>query len=168
LPRGWFNWTIWQYSDKGKVNGINASVDMNIFNGTLEELYKFAGANIPVQTPKTHIVVKSDNFESIANAYGVTVRELVMANPQLLNVGDKLTVPVAIAIPQEDASTSAPVAVPGDSGTFATPKQTYTVKPNDSLSAIAVKYSTTIAAIASANDIKNINTIKVGQVLIIP
>ncbi len=78
LPRGWFSYTIWQYSDKGKVNGINASVDMNLFNGTLEELYKFAGANIPDQTPKVHTVAKNDNFESIANAYGVTVRELVL------------------------------------------------------------------------------------------
>lgn len=168
LPRGWFNWVIWQYSDKGRVNGINASVDMNIFNGTLEELYKFAGANIPDQKPKTHTVAKGDSFESIANAYGVTVRELVMANPQLLNTGDKLTVPIAIAIPEEDASTSEPTTGSGDSGAPSTPKRTYTVKAGDSLSVIAVKHSTTVAAIASANNIKNINNIKVGQVLVIP
>jgi lysozyme len=166
LPRGWFNYTIWQYSDKGRINGINAAVDMNLFNGTLEELYKFAGASIPDQTPKTHVVAKGDNFESIANAYGVTVRELVMANPQLLNVGDKLTVPVAIAIPQESASTSdseTPTAI-----SEAPTLRTYTVKAGDTLSLVAVKYGTTVAAIASANDIKNINNIKVGQVLVIP
>jgi len=168
LPRGWFNWKIWQYSDKGKVNGINASVDMNIFNGTLEELYKFAGANIPDQKPKIHTTAKGDSFESIANDYGVTVRELVMANPQLLITGDKLTVPVAIAIPQEDASAANPTTGSGDSGASPTPKRTYTVKSGDSLSAIAVKHSTTVAAIASANNIKNINNIKVGQVLVIP
>ena len=33
LPRGWYAWTFWQYSDKGHVNGINASVDLNVFNG---------------------------------------------------------------------------------------------------------------------------------------
>jgi GH25 family lysozyme M1 (1,4-beta-N-acetylmuramidase)/LysM repeat protein len=168
LPRGWFNYTIWQYSDKGVVNGINAKVDMNLFNGTLEELYKFAGANIPDQKPKTHTVAKGDNFESIANAYGVTVRELVMANPQLLNAGDKLTVPVAIAIPQESAPASTPSAGSSNSDADSTLKQTYTVKVGDTLSFIAVKYGTTVAAIASANDIKNINTIKVGQVLVIP
>jgi LysM repeat protein len=166
LPRGWFNYTIWQYSDKGKVNGINASVDMNLFNGTLEELYKFAGANIPDQTPKVHTVAKNDNFESIANAYGVTVRELVMANPQLLKVGDKLTVPVAIAIPQESTSTTETET--DSSGSESPTLRTYTVKTGDTLSMIAVKYSTTVAAIASANDIKNINNIKVGQVLVIP
>jgi LysM repeat protein len=44
----------------------------------------------------------------------------------------------------------------------------YTVKAGDTLSFIAVKHSTTVAAIASANNIKNINSIKVGQVLVIP
>ncbi len=156
LPRGWFNWTIWQYSDKGRLNGINAAVDLNIFNGSLEELYKFAGAKLPAQTPKTHKVAASDSFESIANQYGVTVRELVSANPQLLKAGEKLTIPIAIAIPQENLQETS-------SGT-----RTYTVQAGDTLSIIAVKFSTTIAAIASANDIKNINNIKVGQVLVIP
>ena len=156
LPRGWFSWSFWQYSDKGRINGINAAVDMNFFNGTLEELYKFAGAIIPDQTPKVHKVIAGDSFESIANQYGVTVRELVSANLQLLKAGEKLTIPVAIAIPQEaplDASTG---------------NRTYTVQAGDNLSMIAVKFSTTIAAIASANDLKNINNIKVGQVLVIP
>jgi len=156
LPRGWFNWSIWQYSDKGRINGINAAVDMNFFNGTLEELYKFAGAKIPDQTPKTHKIASGDSFESIANQYGVTVRELVSANLQLLKIGEKLTIPVAIAIPQE-----APIDV-------STGDRTYTVQTGDNLSMIAVKFSTTIAAIASANDLKNINNIKVGQVLVIP
>ena len=49
LPRGWFKWTIWQYSEKGVVNGINADVDLDLFNGTLEELYKFAGATPVVE-----------------------------------------------------------------------------------------------------------------------
>jgi LysM repeat protein len=97
----------------------------------------------------------------------VTVRELVTANPQLLIAGEKLTIPVAVAIPQEGAS-SAPTTGSGGSGTSTTPQRTYTVKAGDSLSFIAVKYSTTVAAIASANNITNINNIKVGQVLIIP
>lgn len=156
LPRGWFNWSFWQYSDKGRINGINAAVDMNIFNGTLEELYKFAGAKIPEQKPKVYTVAANDSFESIANKYGVTVRELVSANLQLLKAGEKLTIPVAIAIPQEGTTETS-------SGT-----RTYTVQTGDNLSMIAVKFSTTIAAIASANDIKNINNIKVGQVLVIP
>lgn len=163
LPRGWYKWTIWQYSEKGVVNGINAKVDLNLFNGTLEELYRFAGATIITETPKTpkkHTVVAGDSFESIANKYAVTVRELVNANPQLLKTGDQLTVPVAVAIPAESSSSS----------TTTTPaaQRTYIVKSGDSLYAIAIKYSTTVAAIASANNIANVNNISVGQMLVIP
>ncbi|NJC96227.1 MAG: hypothetical protein C3F07_05190 [Anaerolineales bacterium] len=168
LPRGWFKWTFWQYSEKGRLNGINASVDLNVFNGTLEELYKFAGAKIttgPDKKEKTHKVKAGDTFESIANAYGVTVRELVSANPQLLRTGDSLTVPVAVAIPNEDGDSS---GSPGGGGSSSTPARTYTVKSGDTLYAIAVKFNTTVAAIAAENNIKNVNRISVGQVLRIP
>lgn len=43
----------------------------------------------------------------------------------------------------------------------------YTVKKGDTLSAIAKKYSTTVNSIAKLNNIKNVNLIYVGQVLII-
>ncbi len=148
LPRGWFKWTFWQYSEKGVVNGINAKVDLNSFNGTLEELYKFAGAQLVTekpQTPQKHTVVAGDSFEAIANKYGVTVRELISAK-----------IPVAVAIPSE-------------SGGSTTPSQrTHAVKPGDTLTAIAIKYGTTVAAIASLNNITNINNISVGQLLFIP
>ena len=54
MPRGWFNWTFWQYSKTGSLNGINTKVNLDIFNGTLDELYKFAGVQVPGQTPITH------------------------------------------------------------------------------------------------------------------
>jgi lysozyme len=163
LPRGWFKWTFWQYTDKGAVNGVNNNADLNLFSGTLEELYKFAGAQPPGQKPKSHTVVAGDTFESIANQYGLTPRELVSANPQLLKAGDKLTVPVGVAIPQEGGDSSGSVG--GDSTSTG---KTYTVKPGDTLSVIAVKFGTTVPAIASLNNIPNINNISVGQVLKIP
>jgi peptidoglycan-N-acetylglucosamine deacetylase len=42
------------------------------------------------------------------------------------------------------------------------------VKSGDTLYAIAIRYNTTVAAIASLNNIANPNQIKVGQVLKIP
>jgi lysozyme len=158
LPRGWFKWTFWQYSDKGRVNGINAKVDLNLFNGSLDDLYKFASATpvTPDQTPKKHVIAAGDTFESVAIKYGLTVRELVSANPQLLKTGEQLTIPASVAIPDED-----------DDGPPPTPR-THTVKPGENLTVIAIKYGTTVAAIASANNITNINNISVGQVLIIP
>lgn len=166
LPRGWFGWTFWQYSETGSVNGINANVNMNVFNGTLEELYKFAGAQIvtkPTAEKKTHTVKEGDTFESIAIKYGVTVRELVSANPQLLKSGDALTIPVAVAIPSEGGSGSTGGVTP-----LPTPQRTHIVKPGDTLYAIAIRYGTTVAAIATANNIPNPNNINVGKVLIIP
>jgi LysM repeat protein len=152
LPPGWFQWAFWQYSQTGRVNGINAPVDLDLFNGTLEELYRFANAQM-TSTPVEHVIAEGDTFESIANKYGVTVRELVMANPQLLRVGEKLKIPPAVAIPQESAS-------PG-------PK-TYIVKPGDTLTSIAIKFNTTVAALVAANQLSNPNNITVGQTLIIP
>ena len=31
---GWTDWTFWQYSESGKVSGVNGSVDLDYFNGT--------------------------------------------------------------------------------------------------------------------------------------
>ncbi|HEX2696404.1 MAG TPA: GH25 family lysozyme [Anaerolineales bacterium] len=99
MPQGWFKWTVWQYSKTGHLNGINDKVDFDVFNGTLDDLYKFAGVQAQDSTPKIHTVAAGDSFETIANKYGLTVRELVSANPQLLKTGDKLMVPVPVAIP---------------------------------------------------------------------
>ena len=167
LPRGWFRWTFWQYSKKGSVNGINAEVDLDLFNGTLEALYKFAGATPVSPTDpggtKKHKIVAGDTFESIAIQYGITVRELVSANPQLLKSGEQLAIPAPVAIPAESGTSSG-----STSGGGTVPARTYTVKAGDTLSSIAVKFGTTVAKIASANNIANINLISVGQVLVIP
>ena len=138
---------------------------MNVFNGTLEELYKFAGAKMEpaAKTPKAHSISAGDTFETIANKYGVTVRELVTTNPQLLKIGDKLTIPNPAAIPQEKITGSGPA-----SGGGGATKRTYTVKAGDTLTAIAIKFGITVPQIASANDITNLNNISVGQVLVIP
>lgn len=163
LPRGWFQWTFWQYSQTGRVNGINAKVDLNVFHGSLDELYRFAGVDLGTgkpQTPQKHTVIAGDSFESIANKYGVTLRELINANPQLLKTGDQLTVPVTI--PSDNGSGS------GSEGGGSSSPRTYTVRPGDTLYAIAIKFGTPVAAIATRNNITNPNQISVGQVLMIP
>ena len=162
MPRGWFNWTFWQYSETGRLNGINTKVNLDVFNGTLEQLYAFAGAQAQTQGPGSHTVAAGDSFESIANKYGVTVRELVTANPQLLKIGDKLVVPVPVAIPQESGVGD------GGAGTATRPAtRTYTVKRGDTLSGIAVRFGTTVAALAAANNISDPGALQIGQVLVI-
>lgn len=38
LPGGWTNWTFWQYTDSGSVEGYNHKIDVNYFNGTESDL----------------------------------------------------------------------------------------------------------------------------------
>ena len=167
LPTGWFNWMFWQYSKRGSVNGINADVDLNLFNGTLEDLLKLAGAQSVKPSPspvsKTHIITAGETFESIAIKYGVTVRELASANLKLLKMGDSLSIPVAVAIPAESGTNS-----PGSVTPPPTSQRIHVVKSGETLYAIAIKYGTTIAAIASINNLSNPNQINVGQVLKLP
>lgn len=62
--------------------------------------------------------------------------------------------PVSTRVPTPTATPSGPI--------------TYTVQPGDTLSAIAQKFDTTVAAIQEANKIENPDLISVGQVLVIP
>jgi GH25 family lysozyme M1 (1,4-beta-N-acetylmuramidase) len=51
LPAPWTRWTFWQHSDRGRMAGIRGNVDMNKFNGTLEQLRAFVnGSADPVVT----------------------------------------------------------------------------------------------------------------------
>jgi lysozyme len=49
----WTRWTFWQTTDKGPgaTYGVSsASIDLNWFNGTIEQLYAFAG--LPIDKPE--------------------------------------------------------------------------------------------------------------------
>ncbi len=104
-------------------------------------------------TNKTYTVKSGDTLYRIARTYGVTVSALAAANNitnySLIYVGQVLIIP----------------------GTTVTPPTTtvkYTVKSGDTLYKIATMYNTTVAKIAAANNITNVNSIYVGQVLTIP
>ena len=45
LPEGWDTWTFWQYTSKGRVPGYPRNIDRNRFNGSLKDLFSFAGMN---------------------------------------------------------------------------------------------------------------------------
>src|SRR5262249_1738135 len=38
IPSAWSDWTFWQYSDRGEVQGITGQVDRDRFNGSLTDL----------------------------------------------------------------------------------------------------------------------------------
>ncbi len=43
VPSPWGNWHFWQYADDGTVPGIQGAVDLDYFNGSLQDLKAFAG-----------------------------------------------------------------------------------------------------------------------------
>ena len=42
LPAAWSDWTFWQHSEKGAIEGIAGAVDLDRFNGTLDDLKQLA------------------------------------------------------------------------------------------------------------------------------
>lgn len=44
LPGPWASWTFWQYAEDGTVSGISGDVDMDRFNGSLDQLKALAHA----------------------------------------------------------------------------------------------------------------------------
>jgi LysM repeat protein len=104
--------------------------------------------------PIVHVVQPGENLFRIALRYNTTVEAVAAANgirnPQLIYVGQKLTIPREGATPP-----------PGGG-------RTHVVQPGENLFRIALRYGTTPQAIAVANNLPNIHLIYAGQVLRIP
>ncbi|WP_195330994.1 LysM peptidoglycan-binding domain-containing protein [Leuconostoc lactis] len=125
----------------------------------------FAVAGVATANADTITVQAGDTLSKLARANGTTVDALAKANglsnPNLIFVGQQLQTEGtanAAASAQPAATqqaTSAPAAANG----------TYTVKAGDTLNRIAAANGTSVAALAAANGIQNINLIAVGQVL---
>ncbi|GAB4505506.1 MAG: hypothetical protein Fur0043_25020 [Anaerolineales bacterium] len=165
LPKGWMKWTFWQYSESGKVRGINAAVDLNWFNGTVDELYRFAG--LPLPTATTYVVKQGDTLPGIAEQFGLSLLDLVSANPHLIQPHQTLKIPAAPSSNSDEMHVA-----PQESESEAHPQppqaRLYTVKAGDTLSGIAVKFDTTYGLIAQLNGIAPPYIIHPGQVLKIP
>jgi lysozyme len=43
IPAPWVRWTFWQYTDAGQVPGIGGSVDLDVFDGTVDDLRRRLG-----------------------------------------------------------------------------------------------------------------------------
>lgn len=115
-------YTMWQYSWQGAVNGISGDVDLNHgykdypayirknglngFDRTEEdpatELPDRADKNAVVEDEaRTYTVVKGDNLTSIAESFGVPLRCLIQANQTVARAGGftrKLTSPNLIYV----------------------------------------------------------------------
>jgi murein DD-endopeptidase MepM/ murein hydrolase activator NlpD len=99
-----------------------------------------------------HVVQRGENLFRIALSYGLTVDELAKLNgitdPGNLQVGQRLLVPVV--------------------GGGATPQpETHTVQAGETLQGIADLYGVTVEQLAEWNQIADVDSIYVGQVLVV-
>lgn len=93
---------MWQYSNKGKINGIKGNVDMNYAIYDYQNIIKNANLNHLNENiiDITYYTVKpGDNLSSIAEQYNMSWQELyninkniIGDNPNLINVGLKLKI----------------------------------------------------------------------------
>ena len=129
-----------------------------------------AAAGAPVATPApaqaapiVHVVLAGEHLTRIAHRYGTTIAAIVeanhIANPSYLRVGQRLTIP-GTASPSAALSSTAAAA--------AATHQVHVVASGETLTGIAQRYGTTIAAIVNANRIANPSYLRVGRRLTIP
>jgi len=107
-----------------------------------------------------HVVEPGDNLLYIATKYGTTVEAIAALNGlssvHELQIGQVLLIPVTTptAVPF-------PTAIPAG-------LRTHTVQQGETLLDIAMKYDTTVEAIAALNGIADPYPLQIGQALLIP
>ena len=52
LPVGWDDWSFWQYTDSGSINGTPALVNSSRFNGSVQNLKDFVASSHKGETPE--------------------------------------------------------------------------------------------------------------------
>jgi LysM repeat protein len=112
------------------------------------------------QQQTTHTVQAGENLYRIALRYSTTIETLAqlngITNPNIIRVGQVLQV--------TPGTVQTPTTQPQSGGTGTQ----HVVQAGENAFRIALRYGTTIEAIAAANGISNPNLIFVGQVLVIP
>jgi LysM repeat protein len=112
---------------------------------------------------QSYTVRPGDTVSHIALRTGASVDAIVRANK--LNQRAFIQIGQQLAIPTGAPATAAPsAAAPAAAVALAA----HTVRSGDTLSAIAVKYGTTVSAIAKTNKLANPGLLRIGQQLSIP
>ena len=132
-------------------------------------------ATASTNTVREHKVVSGENFSVLAKRYGVTVKAIREANPDVdpsrLQIGTVLTIPESkVQTVSKVGSTGAatPAAKAGDSYVDTSSGQTvYVVSAGDNLTRIAKRHKVSVADLKAENRLAS-DRIVVGQKLRIP
>ncbi len=130
---------------------ITASSKVMAFSAVLMLVLSLAAQPAYAQG-QVHVVQAGENLSSIAARYGTTPQAIAtangLANANYIYAGQRLTIP--------------------SGGSAAASGGTHTVGRGETLSAIAARYGTTVAALVRANGLASANMIYAGQRLTIP
>ena len=155
----WSSWVGFQFTDRGRINGIDGNVDRDKFtNGILLN----DTSKIPEDTTNDasqefeYITVRrGDTLSGIARKYSTSYQYLAkingIPNPNIIRVGQRLKVPILRDDEINDTS-----------------HRLYIVKRGNTLTQIAREFNVTIQEIVELNDIANPNLIFAGEILRIP
>lgn len=103
----WDRWRFWQYSNQGRVDGIDGAVDLDLFDGTEDDLFKAKrGAAVGSEGTVTWTVRPGQSLTDIAQQYLPTeTNPLMVANARsrimeangmtrpAVKAGDRLKIP---------------------------------------------------------------------------
>lgn len=129
---------MWQYSSKGKVDGIAGYVDMNKLLGSVVEVNAK-----PKQKKKTNAEIAQEVLDGKWGNGSERKQRLTAAGYDYNAIQSLVNKQLA----------------PSEDGVF------YIVKKGDTLSKIAQAYGTTVTLLKKRNNIKDVNKIYVGQKL---
>ena len=164
-----------QVSPTAQTGGIPTAT--TVLRPTATPVPSTGGQNpIPEEFPGTiiHVVRSGDVVFNLARTYGSSVNAIIAANGLnnngFIRQGQSLIIPVRVTPVTETPSPLSLTATPFTGGGTGGPvgTTTYVVRPGDSLSGLAQRYSTTLNGLAQLNGISNPNLIFVGQRLIVP
>ena len=155
----WSSWVGFQFTDRGRINGIDGNVDRDKFtNGILlNDTSKIPeGTTDDASQEFEYITVKrGDTLSGIARRYNTSYQYLAkindIPNPNIIRVGQRLKVPTFRDDEINDTS-----------------HRLYIVKRGNTLTQIAREFYVTIQEIVELNDISNPNLIFAGEILRIP
>lgn len=157
----WRNWIGYQYSSSGRISGISGNVDLDKFTKDilLENIEEVPDVEDPKCDKEDRILYKvkrGDTLSEIALNHNTTVKHLVLINdinnPDLIFVGEILTISCNHNNSGSGNNDDQDIII-------------YTIKRGDTLSEIALEYSTTVVSLVELNNIKNPNLIYAGETL---
>ena len=115
VPLPWTKWTFWQYSSTGKGSTYGTqsyNVDLNRFNGNMEDLEKLAGIRRPSTVELENRII---SLEQRANTIEQRIGTVEQNLTALKNTVTSLAAQIPVTLPQTPAPqnpTPAPVPTP--------------------------------------------------------